>query len=276
METLHRGGHCEDRARAAEVGANGARNPYGVRVLPLTNDDKRHGWEGRHLRDETWPTEGIASSLYSRQKARVERLLDEFEVMHRSVRVVRFRPALIFKRNAAARVRKLFLGRLPPRFLFDARFLRRMIDDHPAFRFQAVHASDVAEAFRLALFSDARGPFNLAADSVLDSDTLSRTFGARRISVRPGVLRALVSVGFRLRSQPADPGWIDLCFHSPILDASRAYLLGWEPAHSSVQALLEILDGLRAGASVETPLLSPEAAPRLVTPGGGETAKPVA
>ena len=76
------------------------------------------------VRDENWTTEGIASSAYSRQKARVERLLDEFESMYRAVRVVRFRPALIFKRSAASRIRQLFLGRLAPRILFDERSLR--------------------------------------------------------------------------------------------------------------------------------------------------------
>ncbi len=53
--------------------------------------------------DESWPTEGIPSSLYSAQKARVERLLDAFEVRAPAVRVVRFRPALIFSVTQAVR-----------------------------------------------------------------------------------------------------------------------------------------------------------------------------
>ena len=32
-----------------------------------------------HAVDESWPTEGIPTSLYSRQKAKVERRLDGFE-----------------------------------------------------------------------------------------------------------------------------------------------------------------------------------------------------
>jgi nucleoside-diphosphate-sugar epimerase len=140
-----------------------------------------------------------------------------------------------------------------------------------------VHAADVAEAFRVALFSDARGPFNLAADPVLDSDTLSKTFGAKKVTVRPALLRALVSAGFRLRLQPSDPGWVDLCFQSPILDTSRAKnVLGWQPAHTAIQALLELLDGLRAGASFATPPLSPDASPRFTKVSEGEAAKHVA
>lgn len=212
------------------------------------------------LRDESWPTDGLASSVYSRQKARVERLLDEFETMYRAVRVVRFRPALIFKRSAASRIRQLFLGRLLPNQLFDERCLRFMLD-HADFRFQAVHASDVGEAFRLALLTDARGAFNLAADPVLDTDSLADTFGSHRVAVPPALLRAVVSASFRLRLQPAEPGWIDLCFKSPLLDSSRARsVLGWRPAHTAIEALRELLDGLRNGAGFETPPLRPEAA----------------
>jgi UDP-glucose 4-epimerase len=40
-------------------------------------------------------------------------------------------------------------------------------------RTQGVHADDVGEAYRLAVVGDARGPFNLAADPVLDADILA-------------------------------------------------------------------------------------------------------
>src|SRR5919206_2955459 len=46
--------------------------------------------------DESWPTEGIATSFYARHKAEVERLLDRFERDVPDVRVVRLRPGLIF------------------------------------------------------------------------------------------------------------------------------------------------------------------------------------
>ncbi|HWO47836.1 MAG TPA: NAD-dependent epimerase/dehydratase family protein, partial [Solirubrobacterales bacterium] len=62
--------------------------------------------------DESWPTEGIPSSFYSRHKAEVERILDHFEADHHhpQMRVVRLRPGLIFKREAATGIRRLFAG----------------------------------------------------------------------------------------------------------------------------------------------------------------------
>src|SRR3954454_12525947 len=64
--------------------------------------------------DENWPTNGIETSFYSRHKADVERILDDFEAGHPAVRVVRMRPGLVFKRDAASEIRRLFAGPLLP------------------------------------------------------------------------------------------------------------------------------------------------------------------
>ena len=61
--------------------------------------------------NESWPREGIPTSFYSRHKAEAERVLDRFED---ELRVVRLRPALIFKREAAPEIRRLFAGPLLP------------------------------------------------------------------------------------------------------------------------------------------------------------------
>src|SRR4051795_4732851 len=55
--------------------------------------------------DESWPRDGIASSFYSRHKVACERMLDTIEASHPPLRVVRLRPALIFKREACPEIR---------------------------------------------------------------------------------------------------------------------------------------------------------------------------
>src|SRR3954449_1015392 len=95
--------------------------------------------------DESWPTTGIASSFYSRHKAEVEAMLDRFEHEHPSVRVVRLRPGLIFKRQAASEIRRYFIGPFLPSPLVHP----RLIPVFPApdgLRFQAVHSHDVGDA----------------------------------------------------------------------------------------------------------------------------------
>ena len=213
--------------------------------------------------DETWPRLGIASSLYSRHKAEVERALDGFARERPLVRVVRLRPGLTFKRESAAEQRRLFAGPLLPTPLLR-RGLIPVVPAHPRLRFQGVHSDDVAEAYRLALLADSRGPFNVAAEPVLAAETIAQILGARPLPVPAGALRGAAAVTWRLRLQPTPPGWIDLALGAPLLDTTRARTeLGWEPRHRADDALREVLEGMRDGAGATTPPLEPDAGGRL-------------
>jgi nucleoside-diphosphate-sugar epimerase len=209
--------------------------------------------------DETWPTHGVTTSSYSRDKAYQERLLDLFERDHRDVRVVRLRPALTFKREAASEIRRFFLGPLVPGSLARASAIP-VVPKVKRLRTQAVHADDVGQAYRLAVVGDARGAFNLAADPVLDADAVAALLDARPVRVPAGLLKAGAAATWRLHLQPVSPGWLDLALQSPLLDAGRARSeLGWQPRHSATDALQELLAGLREAAGAPTPPLDPDA-----------------
>jgi nucleoside-diphosphate-sugar epimerase len=52
---------------------------------------------------------------------------------------------------------------------------------------------------------------------------------------------------------------MDLALQAPLLDASRAQReLGWRPARSSVDALLDVFDGMQHKQGMPTPPLRPE------------------
>jgi nucleoside-diphosphate-sugar epimerase len=207
--------------------------------------------------DESWPTGGIPSSFYSRDKAEVEQILDRVEAGHPQMRVVRLRPGLIFKGDAASGIRRLFAGPLLPTPLLR----RALIPVVPALerlRFQAVHSLDVAEAYRLAVMQDVRGAFNVAAEPVLDPPELGRLLGARPVRVPERALRAAVEASWKLRLQPTPPGWLDLGLGVPLMDIRRARgELGWTPAHSAGEALLELVDAMRRGDGLPTAPLAP-------------------
>jgi nucleoside-diphosphate-sugar epimerase len=206
--------------------------------------------------DESWPTEGIPSSFYARHKALVERQLDQLEREQPDLRVVRMRPGLIFKREAATEIRRLFAGPLLPGSLLRPGLIP-VVPDLPRLRFQAVHSLDVGEAFRLAALSQARGAFNLAADPPIGAPELSRVFHARRIKLPAGPIRALAASTFALRLQPSEPGWLDMALAVPLMDSGRARTeLGWSPRYTSLDALRELLAGLRDGSDLDTPPLS--------------------
>jgi UDP-glucose 4-epimerase len=207
--------------------------------------------------DESWPTDGVPTSFYSRHKAAVERILDEFEERNPQTRVARLRPGLIFKRAAGSGIRRLFAGPFLPRRLVDRRLIP-IIPAHPHLRFQAVHSHDVGEAYRLAALGDARGAFNVAAEPVLDPQELGRLLGARPVPVPAGALRAGASLTWKLRLQPSPPGWVDMALAVPIMDTRRAREeLGWQEQHTSGDALLDLMEGIRLGDGVETPPLDP-------------------
>jgi nucleoside-diphosphate-sugar epimerase len=207
--------------------------------------------------DESWPTHGIPTSSYSRDKAYVERLLDVFERDHPAIRVVRMRPALTFKREAAAELRRTFAGPLLPGALVRPSAIP-VVPTASGLRLQAVHSDDVADAYRLAAVSDARGPFNLAADPTLDAEVLARLLDARTVQVPGGLLRGAAGLSWALRLQPTSAGWVDLALQMPLMATTRARTeLGWRPRHSADDALAELLDGMRGEAGAPSPPLSP-------------------
>jgi UDP-glucose 4-epimerase len=204
---------------------------------------------------ETWPTGGIPTSFYSRHKVEVERMLDRFERDRPRTRVVRLRPGLIFQRDAASEIRRLFAGPFLPSPLVAPRRIP-VVPRHPRLVFQAVHADDVAEAYRLAITGDARGAFNIAADPVLDGDELARLLDARPVDVRAGVLRRGAAAAYAARLSPTEPGWLDLALGVPVMDTARARAeLGWRPQRDAGGTLLELLDAMSRSAGGPTPAL---------------------
>jgi nucleoside-diphosphate-sugar epimerase len=209
--------------------------------------------------DESWPVDGIPTSFYSRHKAAVETMLDAFELREPEVRVVRLRPGLIFKAEAGSEIRRLFAGPFLPGFLVR-RQLVPLIPRVPRLRFQAVHSRDVGEAYRQAVVRDVAGAFNIAAEPAIGVEELCEFFGARSFPLPAGALRAAAELTWKLRLQPTSPGWLDLALRVPTMDISRAReQLGWEPEIDSLQALDDLMRGMREAAGAPTPPLEPKA-----------------
>lgn len=212
---------------------------------------------GRHAVDETWPATGIASSVYSRQKAEVETLLDSAELDAPDTTIVRLRTALVFGRRVASEIDRYFLGPLSPTKLIGKRRLP-FVPLPRDLTLQAVHSADVGDAYRLAATQDVRGSFNVAAPDVLDADDLAQLLGGRRIIVPHAAMRYGAGLTHALRLQRTSMGWVDLGLGVPTMDTARATTeLQWSPQHSARHALCELLEGFRTRAGAGTPPLEP-------------------
>lgn len=208
--------------------------------------------------DESWPTDGTPTSYYARHKAEVERRLDAFEAENPDVRVVRMRPGLVFKREAAEGIRRLFAGPFLPSALVRPELIN-LIPNIPNLRSQIIHSYDVGDAFRLAIINEeARGAFNLAAEPPLDPGEVARILNARTVPLSAQVARVGARLSWQARVQPISEGWLDMALSVPIMDTTRAREeLGWAPQRSADEALLDLIEGLRTRSGLDTPPLSP-------------------
>lgn len=205
---------------------------------------------------ESWPTHGWQQASYCREKAYLERVLDTFEFEHPQTRVVRMRPGFIFKQESATEQRRLMLGPLlPSRFVSSD--LIQVIPDVPGMRFQVLHSSDVAEAYRLAAIRPVRGAFNLAAGPVVDAAMMARIFDAHRVRVPRPLLRGALAAAWHSHLVPASPQLFDAVMRLPLMDTSRAMdELGWSPRFTAEETLTEFVRALREGTGMETPPLT--------------------
>lgn len=212
---------------------------------------------GREV-DESWPTDSLPTAGYGREKAYVERLLDALEARRPAMRIVRIRPGFVFQRTSGSQQRRLFAGPFVPRTLLRPGALP-VVPFPLGLRFQTVHARDVAEAFRLALWDeDARGPYNVAADPIVDGPALARLLGARLLPVPPRLARAGLAAAWHTRLAPAEPALFDLAMALPTMRTDRVRReLGWAPATSAIDALGEALAGMAEGEGGDTAPLAP-------------------
>ncbi len=202
--------------------------------------------------DESWPTHGWPGAAYCREKAYLERALDSFEHGHPEVRVVRMRPAFLFKEESASEQRRLFGGRFLPGPLIRPDLLP-VLPDIPGLRVQALHTEDAAEAYRLALHGDVRGAFNLAAEPPVDAAVLGEMLGARPVRLPRVAARSALAAAWGLHLVPASPHLFDAVLRLPLMDCTRARdELAWHPERTAVEVLEEFLRGLREGAGVRT------------------------
>jgi UDP-glucose 4-epimerase len=214
----------------------------------------------RHRRvAEDWPTGGIHTSHYSRQKSLNERVFDRFEELHPGVLVTRIRPGLVFQRGSGAQEARIFVGPfLPIGWLNTIRppivpLPRRTVT-------QDVHASDLADALFRVIDQRAGGAFNIAAEPVLTPERIAAVVGGRWVRIRFAAARAFVAATWKLRLHATDPGWIDLAGNLPMMSTERArQVLGWKPTVSSLDALDEVLRGAadHAGTAGSPPLEVP-------------------
>jgi UDP-glucose 4-epimerase len=207
--------------------------------------------------DESWPTDALPTAAYGREKSYLERRLDIVERDHPAMRVVRMRPAFLFRQRAASAQRRIFGGPLVPTSML--RLPLPLVPLPAGLWMQVLHTSDAAEAIRAALHRPVRGAFNLAAEPVLGAADLAELLGGRPVELSRAVCRSALAAAWHLHLVPASPQLLDLFLDLPLLDTTRAREeLDWSPEVDGRAAFDELLEGLRRRRSFPTPPLAPD------------------
>lgn len=203
--------------------------------------------------DESWPTDGVPTSVYSTHKAAAERVLDEVQAEHPDLVVTRFRPGLVMQASAGSALLRYGLPgwvpaaavRLLPVLPIDGRLA-----------LPVVHADDVARAVVAAVRGKVGGAFNLSAEPRIGRAGLAKALGAVAVPLPSAVLRAVVDLSFRAHLQRLDAGWVDLAYSVPLMDTTRARReLDWTPRVDAQTALEEAVRGMGAIDSTGSPVL---------------------
>ncbi|MDQ4040067.1 MAG: NAD-dependent epimerase/dehydratase family protein [Actinomycetota bacterium] len=206
--------------------------------------------------DESWPVNGITSLAYSKHKVAAEQLLDAYLARHREgMRIARMRPAFVLQRDAGSALLRYgvpgFVPAAAVRLLPVLPLDRRLV-------VQGVHPDDLADAVVRVLERGSTGAFNVAAEPPLTRADFAAVLRAVPIHFPASLLRGITSLTWRARLQPLDPGWIDLAFRVPLMDAGRARAeLGWQPTTDSRQALTDAVAGMAEAAGTASPVLRP-------------------
>ena len=215
---------------------------------------------------EDWPTTGIPTSQYSRDKSDAERVVREVVGRRADTTLTVVRPTLVLQPDAAASIGRYFLG---PLVYAAVRALpgplsRLLPLPLPGVAVAFVHADDVADALERMLDRRAPGPFNLAAEPLMDAAEVARAVGSVRVPVPATLLRLGLSAAFAAHLVPTEPGWLDLGIGAPALDSTRARkLLDWAPFHRGDEVLAQFVTALGEGQGAPGPVLRPAGGPSL-------------
>ena len=217
-----------------------------------------------HPVTEDWPTSGIPSAQYSRDKSEAERVVRDVVGRRTGTTLTVVRPTLVLQPEASSEIARYFLGPL----LFGAARMvpatvARLIPlPLPDVEVGFVHADDLADAIARMLDRRAPGPFNISAEPLMDAHAIAHALGTRRVKVPAAVLRLGLRAAFTARLVPTEPGWLDIGVKAPALNTTRARtLLDWVPVHRGDEVLVQFVAALGRGEGAPGPLLRPAGGP---------------
>lgn len=189
---------------------------------------------------EDSPVSGTPRYLYSKHKAEVDRMAQEFTTQHPEIQVLILRPSIVLgphTRNIVSEMVRWPWQSFP--WMFQVRGT-----DPPM---QFVSEDDVAEVLYRAVKSNTRGIFNVAGDGIVRYTEMVRAVGKKPLALPAALIYPLAATMWALRLAPFPAGMLDMIRYPWVADTSRLKAVfgsapnrtvqGYSPRLTSRQAL---------------------------------------
>jgi len=195
---------------------------------------------------EDWPTRPAEHLFYAREKAEIERLLQDAAAVHPQVGLYVLRPPIVVGPHTIGA--KTFLpAPLEPFARRLAELALRLPIALPVpvapLALQFIHEEDVGEALRLCVVgAGPPGVYNIAGDGVLTAVDVAREAGLRPVAVPQAPVQSVARLLAALPFAPPALGWAEALASPVIMDTAKARReLGWSPRWTALEALRETL-----------------------------------
>jgi len=182
------------------------------------------------LREEM-EVEGTPRYLYSRHKAEVDRIAQDFGRRHPEIQVLILRPCIVLGphiKNVVSEMTDWPWRRFP--------WMVCVAGADPPMQF--LSEEDACEILYHSVKSDLRGTINCAGDGVLRVSELMHRLGKRPLPLPSSVVYPLAGLLWHLRLLPFPSGTLDMIRYPWVADNSRLKSeVGYQPRLTSFEAL---------------------------------------
>lgn len=183
-----------------------------------------------YLSEDT-PVSGTPRYLYSKHKAEVDRMAQEFMASHPEVEFTLFRGSIVLgahTQNIVSKVMEWPARRFPWIFCVQGA--------NPPMQF--LSEEDVGDILYQGIISGKTGIFNFAGDGVIRFRDVARQAGKKPLPLPALLVYPATAMLWALRLAPFPAGMLDLIRYPWVADNKRLKeVFGYTPRHTSQQAL---------------------------------------
>lgn len=215
---------------------NAARQAPSIRKLVMWSQTMLYGAHptNPNFLSEKHPLRASSAESFFTDKVEAEAEVNRFAERANNITVTILRTAPIVGPTVRNYVSRYLARRLVP----------TMMGYDPLVQF--LHEADATAAFKLAIFRDVPGTFNIVGDGVLPLSTVIKLAGRAAIPIPHPLAAPVVSALWVAQFSEAPPGFLDYLKYICIADGEKAAReMGFQPAYTTREALTDFTSAQR-------------------------------